>query len=180
MNYHKIYNDIIHSAQLRPDVHLLNGYTETHHILPKSLGGSDESHNLVKLTAREHFVAHWLLWRIHRNLQMAHAFNMMCTTNNNRPRYFNSRGYAIARKAASDSRKGKQTSAVTRVRISNAMKGIKRSNETRKKMSIASKQRGNNKLGIRHNEETKRKISDTLKGKKRGPYKKWTQKTKYI
>lgn len=39
----------------------VQGYTETHHIVPKSLGGTDASSNLVKLTAREHFICHLLL-----------------------------------------------------------------------------------------------------------------------
>lgn len=36
-------------------------YTERHHIVPKSLGGPDDPSNLVTLTYREHFIAHWLL-----------------------------------------------------------------------------------------------------------------------
>lgn len=36
-------------------------YTERHHIVPKSLGGPDDLPNLVTLTYREHFIAHWLL-----------------------------------------------------------------------------------------------------------------------
>lgn len=36
-------------------------YTERHHIVPKSLGGPDDACNLVTLTYREHFIAHWLL-----------------------------------------------------------------------------------------------------------------------
>jgi hypothetical protein len=39
-------------------------YTEQHHIVPRSFGGSDDISNLVKLTAREHYVAHLLLWKI--------------------------------------------------------------------------------------------------------------------
>jgi hypothetical protein len=30
-------------------------YVEKHHIIPKSLGGSNDKSNLVKLTAKEHF-----------------------------------------------------------------------------------------------------------------------------
>ena len=44
----------------------------------KSMGGTNNKENLVMLTAREHFLAHWLLWRIHRNKQSAYAFSMMC------------------------------------------------------------------------------------------------------
>ena len=32
------------------------GYYEKHHIQPKSLGGSNKKENLVRLTAREHFI----------------------------------------------------------------------------------------------------------------------------
>ena len=39
-------------------------YTEKHHIVPKSMGGDDKSTNIVKLTAREHFICHWLLTKM--------------------------------------------------------------------------------------------------------------------
>ena len=38
-------------------------YTEEHHIIPESLGGSNAKNNLVYLTAREHLVAHLCLAR---------------------------------------------------------------------------------------------------------------------
>lgn len=41
------------------------GYTECHHILPKSLGGNDEGDNLIYLTAEDHIHAHILLGKIH-------------------------------------------------------------------------------------------------------------------
>jgi hypothetical protein len=40
------------------------GHLEKHHIVPKSLGGDNSKENIVYLTVREHFVAHWLLTRI--------------------------------------------------------------------------------------------------------------------
>jgi hypothetical protein len=52
------YNNIITQAQRRVNQ---TGYTEKHHIIPKSLGGSNDSSNLVRLTAKEHFVCHRLL-----------------------------------------------------------------------------------------------------------------------
>lgn len=36
-------------------------YVERHHVIPKSLGGSNKKSNLVKLTPREHFICHLLL-----------------------------------------------------------------------------------------------------------------------
>lgn len=62
MNYTRIYDDLISRAKARP---VPSDYTETHHILPKCLGGSDDATNLVELTAREHFIAHQLLVKIH-------------------------------------------------------------------------------------------------------------------
>jgi hypothetical protein len=58
--YTKWYYNIINNAQLR----ILVGYVEKHHIIPKSLGGSNRADNLVKLTAREHFICHWLLTKM--------------------------------------------------------------------------------------------------------------------
>ena len=56
--YTKWYNNIIQKARCRPGP--LN-YTEKHHIIPKSLSGSDDKVNLDVLTAREHFICHLLL-----------------------------------------------------------------------------------------------------------------------
>lgn len=78
MNYQRIYNQIIERAQSRGSV---DGYCEKHHIVPKALGGLDISENLVELTAREHFVAHWLLARVHGG-KMWYAFQMMCNMKN--------------------------------------------------------------------------------------------------
>ena len=51
------YYRIISNAQSRT----IDGYVERHHIVPKSLGDDNSKENLVKLTAREHFIAHRLL-----------------------------------------------------------------------------------------------------------------------
>ena len=45
-------------------------YTEVHHVLPRSLGGSDDGSNLVRLTYREHFICHWLLTKIHTGINL--------------------------------------------------------------------------------------------------------------
>ena len=51
--------------------------TEIHHILPRSMGGTDDKDNLISLSPREHFIAHRLLWRAYRNKQMTNAFWFM-------------------------------------------------------------------------------------------------------
>jgi len=80
-------------------------YFEGHHIIPKSKGGSGTSTrpknnpNIVLLTSREHFLAHWLLWRIHRDRSSALAFHKMLSSNKNQNRITSSRGYEEAREA---------------------------------------------------------------------------------
>lgn len=55
-------------------------YSERHHILPKSMGGQDSSDNLVYLTPSEHYRAHFLLWKIYQNKEMALALWRMSIT----------------------------------------------------------------------------------------------------
>lgn len=63
MNYERIYNEFIEDRREREAG--LIGYVERHHIVPRSLGGSDEADNLIRLTAEDHFFAHLLLAKIH-------------------------------------------------------------------------------------------------------------------
>ena len=58
--YTRIYHSIIENAKSR----IISVYTENHHIIPKSLDGDNSKNNLVKLTAREHFVCHLLLTKM--------------------------------------------------------------------------------------------------------------------
>lgn len=60
MNYKQIYFRLCIRGQYRT----LSGYTERHHIVPRSLGGSNDPQNITTLTAREHWIAHKLLVRI--------------------------------------------------------------------------------------------------------------------
>lgn len=62
MDYERIYREFIADRKGKPKP---EGYTERHHILPRSLGGGDEPENLISLTAEDHFFAHLLLARIH-------------------------------------------------------------------------------------------------------------------
>lgn len=62
MNYSKIYSNLI--AKVRSENRVKGSiYYESHHIIPKCDGGNDDPDNLVLLTAREHFIAHMLLWK---------------------------------------------------------------------------------------------------------------------
>ena len=72
------YDKLILKAQARTKP---AGYTECHHVIPRSFGGNDLPKNLVHLTAREHFVAHLLLWAMNfpgkHGHKMLHAVSMM-------------------------------------------------------------------------------------------------------
>lgn len=74
MNYTTIYNNLIQRAVNRS----LDGYRESHHIIPKCLGGNDTKENLVDLTPEEHYIAHLLLMKIYpENNSLIHAAVMM-------------------------------------------------------------------------------------------------------
>ena len=62
MDYLKIYNNLI---ETKKNIQESDEYCEIHHILPRCLGGTDDPVNLVKLTYREHYIAHWLLTKIY-------------------------------------------------------------------------------------------------------------------
>lgn len=78
------YNHIITSAKNKSRIKLRKNnpkyqYFEKHHIIPRSLNGTNDSENLVLLTPKEHYVCHLLLTKmciskIHKN-KMLYAFN---------------------------------------------------------------------------------------------------------
>jgi hypothetical protein len=110
--YSRWYYALIKKAQSRTAV---EGYTEKHHIIPHCLGGAKRKHNLVVLTAREHFVAHCLLTRcvpMKDEIRMWQAVWMMQFNPSTKKRYKNSRMIAIAKekmaKAAGDRTRGKK------------------------------------------------------------------------
>lgn len=99
MDYSLAYQRLIAKARERvcPE-----GYVERHHVLPRALGGSDDSSNIVALTSREHFIAHALLARIHGGI-MWQALIIM-KKGRNYDRYINARIFAAAREKAAKAR----------------------------------------------------------------------------
>jgi len=172
MNYQKIYDNLMSSRMdLKKSRHSLrkNGeYFEGHHIIPKSKGGTGcstsglNNDNIVYLTAREHFLAHWLLWRIYRDRSSALAFHKMMSNNRNQNRINSSKGYEEARIAFSETKKGNQYG-----------KGQKKiiSEEQKKKISelMKGKRTGieNSFFGKKHSEETRKIMSEKAKNRER-------------
>ena len=104
MNYQKIYDALILKRRQNQLVKT-KCYCETHHIIPKSLGGSNLQQNLVNLLPREHFIAHMLLAKITlqkfgkqsmEHFKMAKAYYMMARYST-KQNYCTSRIYANAK-----------------------------------------------------------------------------------
>jgi hypothetical protein len=185
------YNTITKRAQTR----VIDGYTEKHHIQPRSLGGSNDKDNLVDLTAREHFICHWLLTKMHTGeakSKMIYALNGMKRSNTFAQRYETkitarvyenlkkefsiihsatmkgrepwNRGIPITEEQREKNRiaaTGKKFSQEVIEKRSAKIRGQKRSEETKLKMSLASKGKPKGPMS----EENKLKISQSTKGK---------------
>jgi len=104
--YTRCYYNIVNRAKARSTV----GYFERHHIIPKSLGGSDNASNLVELTSREHFICHWLLTKMLPNSpeqkKLYHAFSALAMVSSNQQRTITSKQYQILSKASKIALKG--------------------------------------------------------------------------
>jgi hypothetical protein len=113
-------------------------YYEKHHIIPRSLGGTDEATNLVKLTARQHFIAHLMLSKMFKgksSIKMHHAvWNMV---NRDKGVRTTSRTYEVLKQKRSEL------------------------------LSVMFAGENNPMYGVKHSEEHKQKISDKLKGRKK-------------
>lgn len=151
--YTKWYYNIIANANNRI---VVDQYIEKHHILPKSLGGSNNNSNLVKLTGREHFICHVLLTKMTSGLdkkKMLHAVWCFIRSSKNQQRIkISSRQYEKIRKelsqTLSETRKGmnagRPVSVETRNKLSLASKGKPKTDITREKMKLAWTKRDRN------------------------------------
>lgn len=108
----------------------LTFYTEKHHVIPRSLGGSNDEYNYVLLTAKEHFVCHHLLTKcvVGKNAySVKHAFSQMVYCGNFTP---TARHYDKARSFYAIQGRSKEW----RQNISNALRGRKMPREYVEKM----------------------------------------------
>ena len=150
-------------------------YHETHHIVPKCMGGDNGKDNLIDLFAREHFVVHRLLALENpENEKIVRAWSMMAfpksKLHNNARYQLTPEEYEEARIALSlvarKAMTGRTLSEETRKRISQSLKGHDGytkgkhlSDDTKKKISDAN-------IGKNVSEETRKKIGDIHRGKK--------------
>ena len=173
--YTRWYNQIVERARCR----IIEDYTEMHHIQPRSLGGRDDVHNLVELTAREHFICHWLLTKMttgEDRAKMIYALNGMKRSNKFAQRYETKitarvyeklkKEFSIVHSATMKGRepwnRGVPITEEQREKNRKAATGKKRSAEAIAK--AVAKQ-----TGQKRSQETKDRISAALKGKSKGP-----------
>ena len=157
MNYKQHYINLVETRRNRiKDSEI---YYEKHHIIPLCMGGSDDDSNFVSFTAREHYVAHWLLWKmavkseIRDNIfKLGRAFQFMACCNGQNKRTITGKQFERIRIIASITAKLQVCSKETKKKLSKAAKGrkwndaqydklvgLKRSDDTKEKMSKASK-----------------------------------------
>jgi rubrerythrin len=175
--YKNWYNTITERARTRN----IDSYVEHHHILPRSLGGTDDKDNLVALTAREHFICHWLLTKMHTGesrAKMIYALNGMKRGNEFAQRhetkitarvYENlkkefSKVHSATMKGRTPTNKGKPMSEEQKAKI----RATKAANPTKRSAEAIAKTVAKQ-IGQKRSQETKDRIRDALKGKLKGP-----------
>lgn len=156
---------------------------ERHHIVPQSLGGSNDKSNLVYLSCREHFLCHWLLVKMTEGenyYKMVYALMGMRAENEHQERYqtiFTARVYEKYRikQAEYHSQFMKSKNLIPWNKG-----GVEITYEHRENLKKAALQRApksektiakwkESRAGYKHSEETRKKQSLAAKGKLKGP-----------
>jgi len=152
----------------------VTGYTEQHHIVPKSMGGSNDQSNMVHLTPRLHYIAHYILWKAYRNRKMSYAFHVMIHGDPYSKRYkrITSKAYDTLMKECKEHIRGENHPAYgikrteeSKINQRNAVKGKKWTDDRKKKLSESLKTFYKNNGTRSLSNETKKRISDANKGR---------------
>jgi hypothetical protein len=123
--YTKIYFNIINKAQDRT----VSGYVEKHHIIPKALGGDNSRSNIVKLTAKEHFICHRLLVKMvtdkEAKAKMSYAVWQLSRGSSKKSLVVTSRTYEFLKTQLSESYKGRKRAPFSQKARENMKQGAK-------------------------------------------------------
>jgi hypothetical protein len=132
--YAKWYFDIVKRRQLSPAP-----VGEKHHIIPKSIGGTNQKNNIICLTAREHYICHRLLVRITTGIDRQKMWLALdCFTKSIQ----NRKGFKVNSHVIAESREQSKQ----------YLRSIRKGNATRPAGTY------------KHSEETKQKQSDSARG----------------
>lgn len=164
--YSKWYMRLVENAKSRT----LDGYIEKHHIIPRSIGGSNDKDNIVSLTPREHLIAHLLLTKccIASEHKKKMIFALKCMSDMNNPFQNRNRGYGIISKIAKSESgfKGKTHKPETIEQMRKIKLGKKVTEVTKQRMKQARIGKSSGMLGKQHDENTKTKFANARLGKK--------------
>ena len=75
--YSKIYYTLCQKRKQLINEWVSGSNLHRHHIIPKHSGGTDNLENYTYLTIREHIIAHFLLWKMHKNINDLRAMKML-------------------------------------------------------------------------------------------------------
>lgn len=122
MDYVKHYAALILRARTRT----IDGHQESHHVVPRCMGGGDGKKNRVNLTPSEHYVAHLLLVRMFPKIPGLVLAAVMMSRDNRNGKRSNNKLYEWLRKRAAQAQAIQQTGRVnspeTRAKISAVLK----------------------------------------------------------
>lgn len=161
MDYRQIYGNFIADRALRgaPE-----GYSEKHHIVPRSLGGSDGAGNLIRLSARDHYFAHCCLAKIHGG-EMWAALHLMAHTQkaqHGAAPFLRGRMFAVSRERAAAVRSEHMSVAWLLGDFKRNRKYGPATAETKAKLSAARKGRPADSSAIARMQATKQKSAPRL------------------
>jgi|694.fasta_scaffold47273_3 hypothetical protein len=169
--YSKYYYNIVSEAKSRILGH--DTYVEKHHIIPRSLGGTNDPENIVKLTAKEHLICHQLLIRMTNGIQKSKmafaAWRMVFSSNKHKRFKVTARVYESIKlemsKAAKERSRFYKHSEESKQKIAESKLGKSRTVTWGEKIAKANTGKKRSPLTA----ETKEKISQSLIGRKLGP-----------
>jgi hypothetical protein len=171
MDYKIIYKKLIESRKLFERKKGDGTLYEKHHIIPKCLGGSNDIKNLILLTPKEHFIAHYLLIEMYEGgdrKKMYYAFWRMCNRQN--VIRVSSRQYEYGRKCAIEAATGRKQSEETKTKLSTIRKtqifskeSQLKKGETLKKLYAEGKKVWMH--GKNHTEQWKQEMSEKMSGR---------------
>jgi ribosomal protein L37AE/L43A len=180
MNYIKQYHLLIEKADKRnyeifgisyndskkikkQKMNTANVYVEEHHIIPKCICQDESSENLILLLPEEHFVAHQLLMKIYKEFPEL-IFACIRMTHSTKYTIRNNKCYSWIRvkfaKNQSVNRKGKKHSEETKQKISEASKRMWQNLEYRQIMSERMMGENNPFYGKTHSPEFIQKVKE--------------------
>jgi len=183
-NYLKEYYDIIKNNKVLDPK---SQYCERHHIIPKSLNGSNKRDNVVCLSAEDHFLCHKLLVKFTTGVDNQKMWSALWRMMNKQSRS-QQREYTFTEKDYEEARIKHSIAQSKRMsKENNPFFGKNHSEETKKKMSEAKKgksyeeifgdeyasvmreKRKNETTGKKRSDSTKEKIRQNKLGKSRDP-----------